>query len=133
MHTEDTNLGRIEDRGRHERAVDTTVGNGEGATLQFSQGQAPFASFPGQIGNFALEGRKTLLVSVTHHGHHEPLFDANSHTNIVVVLQHHLITLHLSIDHREGLEGTNHRSGEEGHEAQTHPVALFEAIFTPTA
>src|SRR5215210_3842976 len=39
VHAENARLRRVEDRGRHQRAVDAAVGNGEGAALHLVDGE----------------------------------------------------------------------------------------------
>ena len=48
VHAQDAALGRVEDRGREERAEDAAIGDGERAALHLIDGNRPCARFFGK-------------------------------------------------------------------------------------
>src|SRR5438309_3788702 len=66
VHAEDAGLRRIENRRRHQRAVNAAVRDGKGTALHFLDLERAIARAPSEIGNLLLDLRERFLVAVAH-------------------------------------------------------------------
>src|SRR6266446_4319797 len=67
VHAEDAGLRRVQDRGRHQRAVDSAIGDGEGAALHLLDLELALARAPAEIGDALFDLGNRLLVAIAHH------------------------------------------------------------------
>ena len=133
VHAEDGRLRRVQDRRRHQRAVDATVGDGEGAAREVGDRQLAVACLAAEIADALLDAREVQRVGVTQHRHDEALRRADGDTDVVVVLVDDLLAFDLGIDRRQLLEPRDAGLHEEGHEAQPGAVLLLEIVLEPLA
>src|SRR5262249_19137303 len=82
LHSENAALRRIQNRRGEERAINTTIGNGECTTLEIFKLQFSVTRSFREISDVALQIGKTLLVRVTHHWHHKSALRPNSYADI---------------------------------------------------
>lgn len=86
VETEDGGLGRVEDRGGENGAVDPAIGNGEDTSEKVGQREFAFActSCDGREGFF--QTCEVELIAIPKNGNHETLLGANGNTDIEIVL-----------------------------------------------
>src|SRR5579859_5573126 len=128
VHAQDARLRRVQDRGRHERAVDAAVRDGEGAAGQFFHRQLAVARLLAIDADLLLDVGEAHQVRIAHDRHHEAALGADRNTDVVVVLVDQLVARDLGIDRRQFLQGGDAGLHEEGHEAELHAVLLLERV-----
>ena len=133
VHAQNTRLRGIEDRGRHQRAIDTTIGDGEGAALHVGHRQLPIAGLPAEIADFLFDLGDRHLVGIAHHRNHKALVGADSDADMGVLLVDQVIAIDLGIDRRDFLERMHHGLGEKAHEAQLDAMLLLEQVLVLVA
>src|SRR5690606_38496376 len=108
------------------RPVDAAVDDGEGAAMQLVEGPLAITRSGGELGDGAFDLGEALPVGIANDGHHESLVGADGDADVVVVLLDDLVPLDLRVQEGELLQGTDHRAGEERHEAELQSVLLDE-------
>jgi hypothetical protein len=96
-------LRRVEDRRRHQRAVDAAVGDREGAAGQVGDAELAVARLVAELGDSLLDLGKGARIGVAQHRHHQALRRADGDTDVVVVLVDQLVALDLGIDRGSSL------------------------------
>ena len=71
VHAEDAGLRRVEDRRRHQRAVDAAIGDGEGAALHLLDLERALTRAAAQIGDLLLDVGEQFPIAVAHHRNDE--------------------------------------------------------------
>src|SRR5437764_10607747 len=82
VHTKDAYLGSIQDRGGHERAKNSTIGNGERATLKVSEREPVLPGACREVSNFPFNSGKALAISITQHRHYQSLLGIHGYTYV---------------------------------------------------
>src|SRR3954470_3227567 len=118
VHAENAGLRRVQDRGRHQRAVDAAVRDGEGAALHLVDLELAIAGAAAEIGDALLDVGDRLVVAVAHHGHNEALVGADGDADVIVVLVDQIGAVDLGVDGRDVLQTLHDGLGEEAHEAE---------------
>src|SRR4029078_13175677 len=86
VHTEEPGLRRVEDRRRHQRAVNAAVRDGEGAALPLVKLELPVARALAEIADRLLDGRERHMVGIAHHRDHQALLGADRDADGIVIL-----------------------------------------------
>src|ERR1700680_503912 len=128
MHAEDARLRRVEDRRRHQRAVDAAVRDGEGAALQLLDGELALARLLAELGDRLLDAGEREPVGVAHHRHYETLVAADGDADVVIILVDEVGAVDLGVDRGHVVQRLHHSLDEEAHEAQAHAVLLLEGV-----
>ena len=127
-------MRRVEDRRRHQRAVDAAVGDGEGAALHLLDRRAcrRGRGLPKSAMRLLDLGDREL-VGVAHHRHDEALVGADGDADVVVVLVDDVAAVDLGVDGRDLLQRLDAGLHEEAHEAELHAVLLLEHVLVLVA
>ena len=128
MHSENPALWRIQDRSRHQRAVDSAVGNRESAARHIGDRELARARARGELGHLLLDIEECHLVRAAKHRHDEPALSADRDANIIVVVIDHIAAVNRGIHFGNALERLNAAAREKRHEAQRNAVLGFERV-----
>ena len=128
MHAQNGALGRVDDRGGHQGAEHTTVGDGEVAASQLIHGQFAVAALAGQILDGLLDVGQAHVVAVAQHRGHQTTGGGDGDADVEVVVVNHVITIERRVHFRIALEGLHHRLHVEGHKAELDAVLLLEDL-----
>ena len=101
VHAENAGLRRVEDRRRHQRAIDAAIGDGEGAALHVGDLQLPVTRALAIFGDGLLDAGEGQHVGIAQHRHDQALVGADRHADVVVVLVDDVVAVDLGIDGRE--------------------------------
>ena len=126
-------MRRVEDGGRHQRAIDAAVGDGEGAALHLCDLQLPVTRALAVFGDGLLDAGKGQHVGIAQHGNDEALLGAHRHADVVEVLVDDVVAVDLGVDRRNLLQCLDAGLHEEAHEAQLHAVLLLEQLLVLVA
>src|SRR6185312_5779802 len=132
VHTQNCRLRPVQNWCGEQRTKHPSIRYGKCPTLQLRQRQRVVACFLRKVGNLLLDFSKTLAIGISQHRNNQSLFRANGDSNIVIMLQHQFIALDFRVQTRKGFERSNHRFGEEGHEAKRYIMPFLERPLTPT-
>ena len=113
VHAEDAGLRRVQDRRRHQRAVDAAVGDGEGAAGQLLDGELAVARPLAELGDLLLDLGEAQLIGIAHHRHDQALLGADGDADVVVVLVDDVVAVDLGVDGRDLLQRDDGRLDEE--------------------
>src|SRR5438067_8421991 len=128
VHPENPALGRIQDRGAEQRAVNSAIRNRERAALQILDLHFPFARFRGVIRDVALEFREALLVGIAHHRNNEAALRPNRDADVVELVLNKILAFDPAVDRRKGFQCYDRRLYEERHEPELKPILFRERI-----
>src|SRR5690606_24722567 len=123
----------VQDRCAEKAAVDTTIGDGEGATLEFFQAKLAISSLLGEGGDIALNASKALAIRIANHRNHQTFVGANGNTDVVELLQYQLVAIELGVHIRECLQRAHHGLREEAHESEANAMGFLERILSALA
>src|SRR5437763_11115557 len=118
VHAEDARLRRIQDRRRHQRAVDTAVRDREGATLHLVDLELAVAGTATEVGDALLDVGDRFMIAVSHHWNDETSVGADGDADVIVILVDQIGAIDLGIDGGDVLQGLQTGLGEESHEAE---------------
>ncbi len=128
MHAQDRALWWVNDRGRHQRAENAAVGNGEVTASQVFYGQLAVTAFHGQFFDFLLDVSHAQGVYITQNRGHQAARGRNGHADVEVVVINHIIAIDGGVHFREAFQGFNNGFHVEGHKAQTDTVTFFKRV-----
>ena len=128
MHAQNGALGRVDDRGGHQGAEHTTVGDGEVAASQLIHGQFAVAALAGQILDGLLDVGQAHVVAVAQHRGHQTTGGGDGDADVEVVVVDDVVTIQPGVHFRIALEGLHYRLHVEGHEAELDAVLLLEDL-----
>ena len=118
----------VQDRRRHEAAIDAAVRDGEGPALHFRHAELAVAGAGAKFGDLLLDRGKAHLVGIAHHRHDKARRRADGHAHMNEVLVDHVAAVDLGIDLGHFLQRVAAGLHEEGHEAQLDLVLLLEGV-----
>ena len=121
-------LRRVQDRRRHQRAVDAAIGDGEGAALHLVDLELAVAGAAAEIGDALFDLGDRLLVAVAHHRHHQALVGADGDADVIIILVDQVGAVDLGIGRRNVLQRLHAGLGEEAHKSQFAAVLLLEHV-----
>ena len=122
-------MRRVDDRGRHQRAKDTTIGDGKGAALHFVDAELTVTRTLAKVDNRLLDVGNFHVVSVTQNRHHETTIRRYGNTDVLVTMVNDIGAIDGGVDIRETLESFGGGFHEEAHETKLGVVGLQEGIF----
>jgi hypothetical protein len=128
MHTEDAGLRRVEDRCRHQRAIDAAIRDREGAAGQLRDRQFAVARLATVLGDGLFDLGKTHSVGVAHHRDDEALLGADRDPDVVMVLVDDVVAVDFGVDRRQLLERDDRGLDKDRHKAEPDAVLFLEAI-----
>src|SRR5262252_8556538 len=128
VHAENAGLRRVEDRRRHQRAVDAAIGNGERAAQHFLDLERAVAGAAAEIGDGLLDLAQRFLIAVAHHRHDQAALRADRNADVTIIFVDDVGAVDLGIDRGNFLERLHAGAHEKSHEAELHAVLLLEQI-----
>src|SRR5579883_2285536 len=128
VHAQDRRLRRVEDRRRHQRAVNAAIRDRERAAREILDGELAVARLAAELADPLPDICEPHLIRVADHRHDEALAGADGDADVVMVLVDDVVALDLRVDRRQFLERHDAGLDEERHEAQAHAVLLLEAV-----
>ena len=133
VHAEDTGLRGVQDRRGHERAVDATVRDGEGAALHFCHGQFAVTGAFALFSDLFFDVGKAFLVDVTQNRNNQTLRCTCRDAHVDKVLVHDVCAVDFGVHFGHFFQRVDAGLGEERHKAQTCAVLLLELVFVLVA
>ena len=121
-------LRRVEDRRRHQRAIDAAVGDREGPAREILDRQFAVARLAGQRSDRLLDLGKGHSVGVTHDRHDQTLLGADRDADVVVVFVDDVVAVDFGVDLGQLLQRDDRGLDEDRHEAEADPVLLLEGV-----
>ena len=101
MNTQNSRLGRIDDRSGKHRTENAAVAHGKSAAGKFFDRQlARLGSFS-KVGNLKFDLRKTFLISVAHHGNHQTALRTDGNANVKVAVINDVGAVNRGIQYRK--------------------------------
>ena len=132
MQPQNPNLRRVQDRRAEQRTEHTSVGDGKRPTSQVLYREFALVRLSHIIFDLPLDLGKAQAVRIPDHRHHQPIFRADRHADIVIVLQQDFVTLNLAVHAREGLQGTDSRLDEKRGDPQLDAITRLEVLVAAT-
>ncbi len=133
VHAKNAGLRRVEDRRRHQRAVDAAVRDGEGAALQFLDLELAVAGAGGRRRRCPSRSARSTCDRSRGSPARRDLVGADRDAEVIVVLVDDVGAVDLGIDGRDFLERLDAGAHEEAHEAEFCAVFLLEQILVGRA
>ena len=133
MHAENAALRRVQDRRRHQRAVDAAIGDGEGTAGHVVRRDLAVAGAVAEVGDAGLDFSKAETAGVTHHRNDKPLRRADGNPDIIVVLVDDVGAVDFGVHRWKFLKRLDRGQHEHAHEAETGAVGGLEFLPVGTA
>ena len=128
VHAENAGLRRVQDRGRHQRAVNAAVRNGEASARHVIRRDFAVAGAVAKIGDLRLNLGKVHATSIADDRHDKALRRADGDADIVVVLVNDVGAVDLGVDSRELLQRLDRGKNEHAHETEPGSVGRLELL-----
>ena len=91
VHAEDGGLGRIQNRGGENRAIDATIRYGEDAAEQVGEGEFSFSGSGGDGCEGFFHSCEVELIAIPKNGNHQTSVGPHRHTDIEIVLRNDFV------------------------------------------
>ena len=128
VHAENAGLRRIQDRGRHQRAVNAAVRNGEASASHVIRGYLAVAGAVAEIGDLRFNLGKVHATGIADDRHDKALRRADGDADIVIVLVNDVGAVDLGVDGREFLQRLDRGKNEHAHETKPGSVGGLEFL-----
>ena len=128
VHTEDSALGHVDDRGTHHAAEDATVGDGESAARKVLKRDLAITSLGSEATETLFKVSEAIVLAVAEDGNDEAGRSGHSGADVDKVAVDHVVVIDNGVDNGLFLQGLDGGLHEGAHEAELDVVLLDEGI-----
>ena len=133
MHAQNGALRWIQDRRRHQRAINTTIRYSKGAASHFIRGDFTIARPRTKISNSLFGCGQIHRPGIFNHWHYKALRCTNGNADIIIIFVNDIITVNFSIHSWEFTERLNCCLYKYPHKPQTGVMYRLECLFEISA